>query len=314
MTLTRESIAITERNYTRWEELRGEISAACDALQAIYAPAFCTRIGLRYQDILDPQAIGLESVPWSELLHPAIAGALGAEDEIGAAVMGFGGAVEIRIEDVAQGAVRLQYGLVQTPPNHPARFALDADFYSNERTPIDRVPEILDRFNHIAGNLFRWAITEWLATLFDRLHWRTSWPTTAAGRPALFEAAVGDERGLFFWASQPTEDFVKRVIGCALVLALPATGLDEAVQSLWEIREFRVGSERVGLPYASGTVRRAVGRQVGSRDRSPFALEGAERAWTRRGLYLRSSSGSDGSPPGRGVAGSDGVPGGRVRR
>lgn len=163
VTLTRESIAITERNYTRWEELRGEISAACDALQAIYAPAFCTRIGLRYQDILDPQAIGLESVPWSELLHPAIAGALGAEDEIGAAVMGFGGAVEIRIEDVAQGAVRLQYGLVQTPPNHPARFALDADFYSNERTPIDRVPEILDRFNHIAGNLFRWAITERLS-------------------------------------------------------------------------------------------------------------------------------------------------------
>lgn len=112
-------------------------------------------------------------------------------------------------------------------------------------------------------------------TLFDQLHWRSSWPPTVGGdQPAFFEATIGDERGLFFWANQPKEEAWKQAVGCALIFALPAVGLDEALQSLWEIREFHIGSPMVGLPAAQPTLKRSVGTAVGSRDRAPFVLEG----------------------------------------
>jgi hypothetical protein len=51
-------------------------------------------------------------------------------------------------------------------------------------------------------------------------------------------------------------------------------GLDVALQSLGEIREFHVGSLIVGLPAPKPAVHRAVGTAVGSkRDRTPFVLD-----------------------------------------
>lgn len=160
VTLTRDALAITERDYTRWEDLRTEIETVRSALEEIYVPSFYTRIGLRYQNILDPGALQLQGTGWAELLHPAIAGMLGVADEISSTVDGVGGAAEIAINDVPEAAVRIQYGLVQKPPDGPAPFALDADFYTNQRSPYDQVPDILETFNHLAGNLFRWAIKE----------------------------------------------------------------------------------------------------------------------------------------------------------
>ena len=158
--LTREALSITERKYTQWEDLRTEIEMLRGALQKIYAPSFYTRIGLRYQDVFNLAELDLQGSKWNQLLHPAIAGLLGAEDEIQGAVTGIGGAAEIAIAEVADAAVRVQYGLTQTPLNEAVSFALDADFYTNQRSPYERVTDILDIFNHLAGNLFRWAITE----------------------------------------------------------------------------------------------------------------------------------------------------------
>jgi len=93
------------------------------------------------------------------------------------------------------------------------------------------------------------------------------------GQPAFFEATLGDDRGLVFWATQPEEEAWKRAIGCALMFALPTTGLDEALQTLVEIREFHVGSLVVGLPPGRPSIQRGVGTAVGSRDRAPFVLE-----------------------------------------
>jgi uncharacterized protein (TIGR04255 family) len=161
ITLTRDAVSITERQYTRWEDLRAEIELVRSALEEIYQPSFYSRIGLRYQDVLDPSALGLAGVPWSDLLHPAVAGLLGAEDEIRSSVRNLGGAAEIEISEIADAAVRLQYGLVQGSEGGSTRpFALDADFFTTQRSAFEHVPTILDTFNNLAGNLFRWAITE----------------------------------------------------------------------------------------------------------------------------------------------------------
>jgi len=160
VTLTRDALAITERAYTSWEDLRAEVATVRNALEEIYVPSFYTRIGLRYQNIFYPDTLELQGVTWGELLHPAIAGMLGVTEDISNAVEGVGGAAEIAIKDVPEAAVRIQYGLVQQPPDRPAPFALDADFYTSQRSPLDRVPDTLETFNHLAGNLFRWAIKE----------------------------------------------------------------------------------------------------------------------------------------------------------
>lgn len=160
VTLTRDSLAVTERSYTQWEVLRGEIETVRQAVEEVYAPSFYTRVGLRYQNILDRDALEIQDAPWAELLHPAIAGALGADEALASAVKGIGGAAEITISSLPDAAVRIQYGLVQGPPDKSAPFALDADFYTNQRSPYDQIPYILAAFNRLAGDLFRWAITE----------------------------------------------------------------------------------------------------------------------------------------------------------
>ena len=77
---------------------------------------------------------------------------------------------------------------------------------------------------------------------------------------------------MFFWAKQPDEEAVKRVVGCVLMLALPSAGLDEAVQTLLEIREFHGGSRLIATS-SPAPLQRATGTAVGVRDRSPFVFE-----------------------------------------
>jgi hypothetical protein len=110
-------------------------------------------------------------------------------------------------------------------------------------------------------------------TLFDRLHWRASWPTTVGSQPAFFEATIGDESGLFFWASEPKEDTKKRILGCALLLSLPVKGLDEALESLWEVREFHIGAITAGFSPGELVTERGVGKSVASQDRPPFIFQ-----------------------------------------
>jgi uncharacterized protein (TIGR04255 family) len=160
VTLTRDALTISERSYVRWEELRAEVETVRAALEEVYAPPYYTRLGLRYQNILKPDELELGDAEWADLLNPAIAGLLGTSEPIRRNVRAIAGAAEVELAELPGAVVRVQYGLGQTAAGVRPPFAIDADFFTTERSDRDRVVPTLDAFHTHADHLFLWAITD----------------------------------------------------------------------------------------------------------------------------------------------------------
>lgn len=161
ISLTRDFIALTTKNYIQWQDFRNRFTDILDVFEAEYAPAHYLRAGLRYQDLVKRTKLNLKDVPWSELLQPHIAGELnvaGIENAINAVKR----EVLISLSN-GQGQVRIKHGLVKSSDDGETCYLIDSDFFSDEKTEVANAPERLDHFNREAGRLFRWCIT-------DRLH------------------------------------------------------------------------------------------------------------------------------------------------
>lgn len=160
VTLTRESVALSTTSYERWEVFRDRLTEVLTAHEAVYSPQFLTRIGLRYRDALERGPLRLEDVRWSELLSPFIAAELGA-DALQDRVVELAHNSVIDIGDQAR--VRLQHGIAQNEATMEEAYLIDADLFTETKTGVGDALNVLDRFNQIAGRLFRWCIS-------DRLH------------------------------------------------------------------------------------------------------------------------------------------------
>ena len=159
ISLTPEFLAIAENNYLRWENFSREVMRAMEALEEEYHPAFYSRIGLRYVDVIDKVGLGLQNESWESLVNPAVVGIL-AERDLCESVRDIQGRALIELgEDVVAGAfANLRYGLTKLDAGREA-YRFDVDLFTTERSTEADVARILDRFNQLAGHLFRWAIT-----------------------------------------------------------------------------------------------------------------------------------------------------------
>lgn len=155
ISLTPEFIAVTDNAYHRWEEFRLEIYRAEEALQEIYRPAFFTRVGLRYQDVVRKAELGLADASWHELLNPAFTGLLGAEP-IRADVAAVRTDSLVDVFPGTNAKLKLSHGLVDDSDGQT--YGFDMDFYLEERSDPASVRDLLGAFHEQAGYLFRWAI------------------------------------------------------------------------------------------------------------------------------------------------------------
>jgi uncharacterized protein (TIGR04255 family) len=159
VSLTRDFLSLSTSQYTRWEHFRQHLEAPLQALIGVYAPAFFTRVGLRYQDLIQRSRLGLPpATKWSELIRPHIAG-VHAVPELEGAVEESLGQLLISLPQF-KAKVRINYGIVQTTELDEKCFLIDADYYTEERTKTDAVDGILAYFNKQSGRLFRWCIED----------------------------------------------------------------------------------------------------------------------------------------------------------
>ena len=154
--LTRDFVALTVTDYTRWEVFRAALADVKTALEEIYRPAFYSRVGLRYRDVVDRERLGLTD-DWPALLQTAVLGILSAETGVRSGVRATRGEALVQLDDPPGASVKLVYGTEGPPENET--YAIDADWFTLERSNPNDVLGLLDRLNHHAGNLFRWAIT-----------------------------------------------------------------------------------------------------------------------------------------------------------
>jgi uncharacterized protein (TIGR04255 family) len=159
--LTPEFCGISTSTYTRWEQFSAMCERPLAALQAIYTPAVLARLGLRYRNVIVRSKLGLEGIPWRELLQPHSLGELGVVD-IGDRCEEMFRHLVIRFPDSDQLFVRLEHGFVQQGDSKETCYLIDADFFAVQ-PQIGNEHTLLEKFHGLAHAVFRWTIS-------DRLH------------------------------------------------------------------------------------------------------------------------------------------------
>jgi uncharacterized protein (TIGR04255 family) len=168
VTVGPQLLAITTTAYKEWPIFLEAIRMARAAVENLYSPAFYTRIGLRYQDVIDPKELKLDAT-WEELLSPTLLGFFGAsEPEIRDAVKESGSNVRIELDGATESAVHINHGLAQKADSDDRVYLIDADYFTNRQRDSEEIDELLGYFNTEAGRLFRWAITDTLRAALGR--------------------------------------------------------------------------------------------------------------------------------------------------
>lgn len=160
ISLSSEFVAFTDNEYVRWEKFSSEIRRAQNALEESHTPAFYTRIGLRYKDVIDRERLDIANEPWETLLKPALLGMLGAKDNVGAHVQEIKTEASLRLDEVPGARATVRHGIGLRGSDKKQIYIIDIDFYTTKRSNGQDVPEILQIFNRLSGDFFRWAITD----------------------------------------------------------------------------------------------------------------------------------------------------------
>ncbi len=159
LSLTRDFLALTAREYERWEDFKEHLIEPIEALQTIYNPAFYSRVGLRYQNLIRRSKLGLNNVAWRELFNPFIAGLL-ASSEVSDTVEETSHLSVFSLPEFNT-KVRLLHGLGIDDEDIEKEkgYVLDADLFSEPKIEVQNVFQLLDYFNEQNRHLFQWCIS-----------------------------------------------------------------------------------------------------------------------------------------------------------
>jgi uncharacterized protein (TIGR04255 family) len=155
--LTRTFLALSTSRYRKWEDFRDMLLEPLNTLVIEYAPAYFSRIGLRYVDVIKRSTLGLENVDWNKLLKPHVLGVLSSV-EVRDSVKDAEAQYEIGLAD-GKSVVRIITKLAKDSADGEIYFIIDSDFFYAERTKIEAAVDRLNFLNVRATNLIQWAIT-----------------------------------------------------------------------------------------------------------------------------------------------------------
>lgn len=168
VSLSKDFLSLTSRDYWKWEGFKGYLSGPLNALVKYYKPAFYKRIGLRYQNIIKRSDLGLDAVGWNLLLKPHIAGILSSDTNLAEETVLESHHNElIRLDESGSRVVRMKYGLIREKDSQEADFLIDNDFFTRERVEVDNAESELGYFNEHSGQFFQWCITERLRNAME---------------------------------------------------------------------------------------------------------------------------------------------------
>lgn len=166
--LCSQFIALTCLKYSSWNDFLPRLLAVARTFTSKRTEATPTRVGLRYKDVIERESIGLNGVPWHELIAPFLLGPLApdalAEGQTAADIdiSSFGSQSLLRLDD---SMLLLQSSLLASLDGQRHAFLIDADFYNEEGISPELLlePEILsarlEALHANAGALFQRGIT-----------------------------------------------------------------------------------------------------------------------------------------------------------
>ena len=158
--LSRDALGLTTTHYVRWEDFRDRYRMLVSALLEVYTPAYFTRIGLRYKDLLSPARAGNANYTWQHIIEPHILGELGNSALEGLTVAG--AKRELSLELERDLLLTLNHGFVQEEGQEGISYLIDADYHKESRLDTEQWITDFERCHWHAGRIFRWCITKTL--------------------------------------------------------------------------------------------------------------------------------------------------------
>lgn len=167
--LTSRFISLTCSRYTCWEDFAAHLDKPLAAFIRIYKPAYFERVGLRYLNFISRFRLGLEGVPFSELIAPCYLGPLMEEDVTEANTtrcsvdceMNLRGGCRVKIH---AGPGKVKRGSVEDPE---VKFIFDQDLYMPGQLQLNLAAGALQTLHSQADAIFRGAIQPRLHDAMD---------------------------------------------------------------------------------------------------------------------------------------------------
>lgn len=163
--LTSKFISLACNRYTSWEDFARKLDKPLVAFIKIYKPAYFERVGLRYLNFFSRGSLGLQNVPFAELINPIYLGPL-ADEEVSETQSG---RCTVEAELTLKAGCRLKLhtgpGMIkrgnQSDPE--LKFIFDQDLFMPGKVPVNMTTGALNTLHTQAFSIFRGAIT-------DKLH------------------------------------------------------------------------------------------------------------------------------------------------
>lgn len=164
-----EFVALTCLKYSGWNEFLPRVLAMTREFVADGTTVNTTRLGLRYRDVVERETIGLEGVPWHDLIQPFLLGPIApnalCDDQSPQEtdVVSFMFQSQLRIDD---SLLLLQSSIMTSIDGQRQAFLIDADFFHEDALEADLISNSavlssrLEKLHIHAGGLFRRGITE----------------------------------------------------------------------------------------------------------------------------------------------------------
>lgn len=167
--LTSTFISLACSSYRCWEEFAKWLDKPLASFIRIYKPAYFERVGLRYLNFVSRKALGVEKVPFSELITPCYLGVMADSDVAESSILRCSMDVDMAIRGGCRVKLHAGPGLIRVngQPDQEVRFILDQDLYMAGNIPVNTSAGALQTLHAQAFPVFRGAITDLLHNAMD---------------------------------------------------------------------------------------------------------------------------------------------------
>ena len=162
--LAPQHIALSTGAYTTWEAFSDLLSLGLQRLIEVYKPSSFSRVGLRYQDLIERSRLGLGTAPWSSLLRKEMLGEMAIPAFL-ENVVSANRALQISLP--SGDSIVLRHGLGTAQGRQEVGYVIDLDFSLDQKIEVADVGTVLNRLHGGVGSAFRWCITDELHRAMD---------------------------------------------------------------------------------------------------------------------------------------------------
>lgn len=156
ITLTNSTISISTLKYTKWEDFFPVFKNVVEVFIKIYRPQFFERIGLRYIDAYKREKLGLEGIPWSQLIKQPWIGVLSEFDETKTVLSTLD--TEYKLDDSTR--LKIHSGLGQLNNYKKSVFIIDSDFINISNISISDWVSISETLHNHSDDFYQRTITD----------------------------------------------------------------------------------------------------------------------------------------------------------